>query len=133
MYDKVIKELDELKDAIDRNKGKFMYAENYVYAPSIQKSIEILKNKNSNVLFLKGEESLKGSSSPVAGEWNKTGGGSLIRVGSHPLAGVLYIKKEEVAYKNIEIEIESIIADMGQITSTLSEDELRYHTIESMM
>ena len=129
MYNKVIKELDELKDAIDRNKGKFMYAENYVYAPSIQKSIEILKNKNSNVLFLKGEESLKGSSSPLAGEWNKTGGGSLIRVGSHPLAGVLYIKKEEAAYKNIEIEIESIIADMGQITSTLSEDELRYHTI----
>lgn len=129
MYDTVVEELDEIKEAIRRNHQKFMYAENYVYAPSIQKSVEILKNKNSKILFLKGEESLKGSSSPVAGEWNKTGGGSLIRVGCHPLAGVLYIKKEEAAYRGIDIDIESIVADMGQITSNLSEEELKYHTI----
>lgn len=129
MYKQVLAGLDELKASIDRSTQKFMYAENYVYAPSIQKSVEILKNKNSKVLFLKGEESLKGSSSPVAGKWNKTGGGSLIRVGSHPLAGVLYIKKEEAKYRNIDIEIESIVADMGQITSNLAEDELQYHTI----
>lgn len=129
MYKEVLEGLDELKAAIDRNSQKLMYAENYVYAPGIQKSVEILKNKNSKVLFLKGEESLKGSSSPVAGEWNKTGGGSLIRVGSHPLAGVLYIKKEEAEYRNVEIEIESIVADMGQITSNLTEDELKYYTV----
>ena len=34
---------------------------------------------------MKGEESLKGSSSPVAGKWNKTGGGILVRTGTHPL------------------------------------------------
>lgn len=129
MYKEVLLGLDELKAAIDRNDQKFMYAENYVYAPSIQKSVEILKNKKSKVLFLKGEESLKGSSSPVAGEWEKTGGGSLIRVGSHPLAGVLYIKKEEAKYRDISIEIESLVADMGQITSHLSEEDLQYHTI----
>lgn len=129
MYNEVLAGLDELKAAIDRNNQKFMYAENYVYAPNIQKSVEILKGKKSKILFLKGESSLKGSSSPVAGEWDKTGGGSFIRVGSHPLAGVLYIKKEEAEYRNIEIEIESIIADMGQITSNLIEDELKYHTV----
>jgi len=129
MYKEVLLGLEELKAAIDRNNQKFMYAENYVYAPSIQKSVEILKNKNSKVLFLKGEESLKGSSSPVAGEWDKTGGGSLIRVGSHPLAGVLYIKKEEAKYRNVDIEIESIVADMGQITNNLSEEEMPYHSI----
>ncbi|MDY0235794.1 MAG: Gfo/Idh/MocA family oxidoreductase [Gudongella sp.] len=129
MYKEVLAGLDELKAAIDRNSQKFMYAENYVYAPSIQKSVEILKSKKSKILFLKGEESLKGSSSPVAGEWDKTGGGSLIRVGSHPLAGVLYIKKEEAEYRNTKIEIESIVADMGQITSNLSEEELKYHAI----
>ncbi|NLY36237.1 MAG: Gfo/Idh/MocA family oxidoreductase [Tissierellia bacterium] len=128
MYKEVMAGLEEIKSAIERNSQKFMYAENYVYAPSIQKSVEILKNKKSTVLFLKGEESLKGSSSPVAGEWDKTGGGSFIRVGSHPLAGVLYIKKEEAKYSGEEIEIESIIADMGQITGGLSEDQLKYHT-----
>ncbi len=56
MYDKVIKELDELKDAIDRNKGKFMYAENYVYAPSIQKSIEILKKIKIQMCFFSKEK-----------------------------------------------------------------------------
>ena len=53
-----------------------MYAENFVYAPGIQKS-EIIRNKKSQILFMKGEESLRGSSSPVAGSWDKTGGGSL--------------------------------------------------------
>ncbi len=37
----------------------------------------------------------KGSTSPVAGRWDRTGGGSLIRVGCHPIGGILWLKREE--------------------------------------
>lgn len=129
MYERVVRDLDEIKEAINRNQGKFMYAENYVYAPSIQKSVEIMKNKNTKIFFLKGEESLRGSSSPVAGKWSGTGGGSLIRVGCHPLSGVLYLKQVESDYRNEKIDIINVSANMGQVTKSVELDELKYHTI----
>ena len=47
-----------------------------------------------------GEESLKGSSSHVAGEWDKTGGGTLVRTGSHPLSAILWLKHQESLVHN---------------------------------
>lgn len=79
-----------LKEVVDSTDKKFLYAENFVYATPVQKAAEIIRAKKSKVLFMKGEESLKGSSSPVAGKWNKTGGGILVRTGTHPLTGMLW-------------------------------------------
>ena len=39
--------------------SKFMYAENFVYAPSILKAAEIVRAKKNKIMFIKGEESLK--------------------------------------------------------------------------
>lgn len=55
---------------------KFMYAENYIYAPAVTKAVEIITKKKCKVLYAKGEESLKGLNPPVAEEWCKTGGGT---------------------------------------------------------
>ena len=129
MYDDVIRELDEIKDAIKTNQKHFMYAENFVYAPNVQKAAEIIRSKKSRILFMKGEESLRGSSSPVAGRWDKTGGGSLIRVGCHPLAGILWLKQVEAKTRNIEINIKSVVADMGCITPNIPADEKKHITI----
>ena len=130
MYKFILKELDELEKVIKENNKFLMYAENFVYAPNIRKSIEIMKAKNSKILFLKGEESLRGSSSSSAGNWAGTGGGSLMRVGCHPLTAILYLKEEEAKYKNTTIEIESVTADVGQITSNITPNELKYHTVK---
>ena len=86
MYQEVLRQLDALKEEIEVSDRKFMYAENFVYAPAVNKAAEIIRKKGSRILYAKGEESLKGSSSPVAGEWCKTGGGTFIRTGAHPLA-----------------------------------------------
>jgi predicted dehydrogenase len=69
---------------------------------------------------------LKGSSSPVAGEWEKTGGGTFTRTGSHPLSAILWLKQVEAKARGVNIEVESVIADMGYITNTLSEYEHRH-------
>ena len=115
--------MDEFNEDVRLN------AENYVYAPSIQKSVEIMKNKNTKIFLLKWEESLRGSSSPVAGKWSGTGGGSLIRVGCHPLSGVLYLKQVESEYRNEKIDIVNVSASMGQVTKIVELEELKYHTI----
>lgn len=126
MYDEVIKSIDRLKEVVDKSGKLFMYAENFVYAPAIIKAAEILKKKKSKILYAKGEESLKGSSSPVAGEWSKTGGGSFIRVGAHPLTAILWLKHIEAETRGEDIRVKSVFADMGQVTNSLSEYDHRH-------
>lgn len=126
MYDELIKSIDRLKSEIDKSDKKFMYAENFVYAPAINKAAEIIAKKKSKILYAKGEESLKGSSSPVAGEWCKTGGGTFIRTGAHPLSAILWLKQVEANTRGEKIEVKSVFADMGQITPILSPYEHRH-------
>ena len=126
MYEEVLKSIDRIKKVIDRSEKKFMYAENFVDAPAVIKSAEIIRKKKSKILYAKGEESLKGSSSPVAGEWSKTGGGTFIRTGAHPLSAILWLKQQEALTRGEEITVQSVFADMGQITPQLSEYEHRH-------
>ena len=126
MYETVLKDMENLKTIIEGSGKKFMFAENYVYATPIRKAAEILTKKKSKILFLKGEESLKGSSSPVAGDWSGTGGGSLARVGTHPLTGVLYLKQVEAKARGEKIAIKSVLADTSFTTGCLSEEEHKH-------
>ncbi len=126
MYEKLLSNLDKIKEILKASDRKFMYAENFVYAPAIVKAAEILTKKKSRILFAKGEESLKGSSSHVASEWNKTGGGTFIRTGAHPLGAILWLKQVEAKARNMEIWVESVYADMETITNDLSEYEHRH-------
>lgn len=126
MYDELIKSIDKLRDIVDNAPGKFMYAENFIYAPAVVKAAEIIQKKKSKILYAKGEESLKGSSSPVAGEWDKTGGGTFIRTGAHPLAAILWLKNIEAKARQEKIYVKSVFADMGRVTSILSEYEHRH-------
>lgn len=126
MYDELMKSLDNIKKVIDASDRKFMYAENFVYAPAINKAAEIISKKKSKILYAKGEESLKGSSSHVAGEWNKTGGGTFIRTGAHPLSAILWLKRIEANVRGEQIHVKSVFADMGQITPMLTPYEHRH-------
>lgn len=121
MYESVLKDLDELDEAIKKSGKTFMYAENFIYAPAIVKAAEILKAKGSKILYAKGEESLAGSSSPVAGYWRTNGGGTLMRVGSHPLGAIIWLK----AYLS-GAYVTSVLSDIASVTSDLSEYEHRH-------
>lgn len=128
MYDKVMAELDDLKAVIDKSNAKFMFAENFVYVPAIQKAAEIVKAKDSRICFMKGEESLKGSSSPVAGKWSANGGGILSRTGCHPLGGILWLKQQEARARGEELKIVSVTCDTGTIQHGLKKEEIKYFT-----
>ncbi len=126
MYENIIKSLDRLRKIVEESGKRFMYAENFIYAPAIVKAAEIIKAKKSKILFAKGEESLKGSSSPVAGEWCKTGGGTFIRTGAHPLSAILWLKQQEAEALGKKIYVTSVLADMGRVTPTLTDFEHRH-------
>ncbi|MDR2006611.1 MAG: Gfo/Idh/MocA family oxidoreductase [Acidaminococcales bacterium] len=126
MYLKMLESIRRLRSVIKKTGKKFMYAENFVYAPSVVKAAEIITKKKSRILYAKGEESLKGSSSPVAGEWDKTGGGTFIRTGAHPLSAILWLKQQEALAQDKEIKVKSVMADMCRITTALSEYEHRH-------
>lgn len=126
MYQEVLASLKNVSDVVKEHPGKFMYAENFVYAPAIQKAAEIIREKGSKILCMKGEESLKGSSSRVAGDWNKTGGGTFTRTGTHPLCAILWLKTVEAQAAGKEVFVKSIIADMAQITPKLNSYEHRH-------
>lgn len=126
MYDELLQSIERLKGIIEISGKKFMYAENFIYAPAINKAAEILRKKKSKIMYAKGEESLKGSSSPVAGEWSKTGGGTFMRTGAHPLSAILWLKRQEADARGEKITVKSVFADMGQITPILTPYEHRH-------
>lgn len=126
MYEKLMESMEKIRNAVQKSDRKFMYAENFVYAPAVQKAAEIIRKKKSRILFAKGEESLKGSSSAVAGEWNRTGGGTFIRTGAHPLTAILYLKSVEAAARETDICVTTVTGNMSRITSGLSPYEHRH-------
>lgn len=126
MYRKCLEDMDRLKEVVERTGKKFMYAENFVYATPVQKAAEIIRAKKTKLLYMKGEESLKGSSSPVAGQWNKVGGGTLMRTGTHPMGGMLWLKQQEAIARGETITIQSVSCDVGRATQCLTEEEHRY-------
>lgn len=91
----VLEEAGRLREAVSSAGIILGYAENFVYAPSIQKEREIIEKSRAQVLRMTGEESHNGSHSPVYGIWSIQGGGSLIAKGCHPLGAILYLKRKE--------------------------------------
>src|SRR5579864_7404238 len=95
MLDAVVGAGRELLEAVRGAGITLGYAENFVYAPSVQKEREIIERSRAQILRMQGEESHNGSHSPVYGIWSVQGGGSLIAKGCHPLGAILYLKRKE--------------------------------------
>jgi predicted dehydrogenase len=101
----------------------FMYAEDWIYAPAVTKTEEILRATRDKILFMKAEESHSGSHAAHAAQWSMTGGGSLIRMGCHPLSTVLYLKQVEAQARGERIVPASVTADVGTVTAGLAAEE----------
>jgi predicted dehydrogenase len=126
MYERVLAEMDETAAAIRRSGKLFMYAEDWVYAPAVTKTAEILRATKDKILFMKGEESHSGSHAAHAAQWAMTGGGSLIRMGCHPLSGVLFLKQVEAKARGETITVSSVTCDVGNVAACLKPDERAY-------
>jgi len=117
MLEGVVEETRRLRDAVNKAGIILGYAENFVYAPSIQKEREIIEKTRAQILRMVGEESHNGSHSPVYGIWSIQGGGSLIAKGCHPLGAILYLKRKEgLARTGVPIRPAAVSARTHSIT-----------------
>jgi predicted dehydrogenase len=119
MYERMIEEMDKTCAAVKASGLLFMYAEDWVYAPAVMKTVEILKATRDKILFMKGDESHSGSHAAHAARWDMTGGGSLIRMGCHPLSTVLYLKQVEAHARGENIGVSAVTADVGNVAASL--------------
>lgn len=126
MYDSVMAQMDELRDVVAATDLVFGYAENYVYAPSVQKSREVLEKTASRITMMIGEESHNGSHAEYSRRWKDSGGGALIRQGCHPLSAMLYLKRVEARAAGHAVAVDSVLADTTAITPTLTDDQRRF-------
>jgi predicted dehydrogenase len=86
---------DRILAAARESGKKICYAENWVYAPAIEKEREILVKSGGQILWLIGDESHSGSHAPYYGQWKFSGGGSLVGKACHPLSAALHLKRAE--------------------------------------
>ncbi len=93
--DRSLQAVERMLAAERASPAKILYAENWVYAPAVQKEREILTKTGGQILWLHGEEAHSGSHSAAYGHWRLAGGGSLMGKGCHPLTAALYLKAVE--------------------------------------
>lgn len=93
--DAALASVEQVMEAERKSQGRLLYAENWVYAPSIQKEREILEKTGGQILWIHGEEAHSGSHSVDYAYAARCGGGVLIGKGCHPLSAALYLKGVE--------------------------------------
>jgi len=123
MYQRVMDEMDKTCAAVKSSGRLFMYAEDWIYAPAVAKTVEILRATKDKILFMKGEESHSGSHAAHAAQWSMNGGGSLIRMGCHPLSAILYLKQVEAQARGERIAVTAVTAEVGNVAACLPADQ----------
>lgn len=117
MLEAVMETCAEIERAVRENGVTFMYAENWVYAPTVQKARRLIEKSSGTVLRLVAEESHSGSHASYAKYWRLAGGGSLLRTGSHAIGGVCHIKHAEgLARSGKPIRPVSVMAETAFLT-----------------
>jgi len=117
MFDAAMQNADAVAEACRRNKVTLGYAENFVYAPPVAKLRRLMDASGGTLLDVRAEESHSGSHAAYSRRWLTAGGGSMLRMGSHPIGAVIHLKHYEGQRKfEKPIRVKSVMADVGQLT-----------------
>lgn len=117
MLDAVVANADAMIAAAARAGVHLMYAENWVYAPSVTKADRLAAASRGTILEMRGGECHSGSHSPYAREWRYTGGGALLRLGVHPVGAMLHLKRQEGQRRaGRHIRPRAVVAEVGDLT-----------------
>jgi predicted dehydrogenase len=127
MLKEALQGCDRVAHAVRKNRVKFMYAENWVYAPPVLKLKRLMEASGGTILEIRAEQGHSGSLAAYSRRWKTSGGGALMRMGSHPVGGVLHLKHFEGMLKQGKpIRLKSVTAEVGchtKIESFIKEKE----------
>jgi predicted dehydrogenase len=130
MRQEAVRSAEAMIEAATRNGVRVMYGENWVYSPPIRRTLELALASGGTILEMRAQECHSGSHAAYAKEWDKAGGGALLRLGVHPLSGALYFKQQEgLARDGQPIAAKSVLADtadFGQVRSFRDSDRARF-------
>jgi len=119
MFDAAIKNAGAVLETCRRNRVTLGYAENFVYAPPVAKLRRLMDASGGTLLDLRAEESHSGSHAAYSRRWVTSGGGSMLRMGSHPIGAVIHLKHYEGERRfGKPIRVKSVLADVAQLTKT---------------
>ncbi len=106
-------------DAVAAARVRLCYAENFVYAPPVAKIRRFIRRCGGAILDLRAEESHSGSHAAYSRRWRTSGGGSLLRMGSHPVGAVLHLKAFEGQLRTgVPVRPEWVTAETARLTAT---------------
>lgn len=112
-----LRNADAVLEAVAKAGVTLCYAEDFVYAPPVAKLRRLLDASGGAILDLRAEESHSGSHAAYARRWKTSGGGSLLRMGSHPVGVVLHLKHYEGIHRGGKpIRARSVTAEVAQLT-----------------
>jgi predicted dehydrogenase len=139
--DHALASIDRMLAAERGSKGRILYAENWVYAPSVQKEREILEKTGAQILWIHAEEAHSGSHAKTYAHWKFSGGGVMIGKGCHPLTAALYLKAVEGRARGGKpirpVEVSARVHAITRLPGFRDEGHIRcdYHDIDdfSMM
>jgi predicted dehydrogenase len=117
---------EAVRAAVRRNGVKFCYAENWVYAPPIDKMRRLIAASKGAILELRAEENHSGSNSIASRDWKSTGGGALLRMGVHSVGALLHLKQWEGQLRlGKGIRPVSVLADTADLIHSRASERAR--------
>ena len=117
MLEETRKSCLRVMEAVEKQQVRFLYAENWIYAPPLIKLKNLIKASGGTVMDIRAEQSHSGSIAPYSRKWKTSGGGSLMRLGAHPVGAVLHLKHYEGLIKSRQpIRAKTVMAEIGQHT-----------------
>jgi predicted dehydrogenase len=106
-----------IRRAVEKSGVLFCYAEDWIYAPPVAKLKRFVKVSGGTILDVRAEESHSGSHAEYSRKWKTSGGGALLRVGSHPIGTALHLKSYEGQLRDGKpIRPRTVMGEMGQHT-----------------
>ena len=108
---------DEAIEAAEKAGVTLCYAEDYVYAPPVAKLRALVDTSGGAILEAAGRGESFGLARRLRAPLADLGGGSLLRMGSHPVGAVLHLKRHEgQRRRGRPIRARSVLADVAQLT-----------------
>lgn len=99
-----VEDAKEMVEVCRKEAVKLFYGEDWCFAPSLMKVIEIVsEGAIGEVLYVKAKETHNGSHSPYAKDAKYCGGGCLIHLAIHPIGWILHFLGNEGKNKVVEV------------------------------
>lgn len=113
-----VRDADQMVQEAAQHAVLLMYAENWIYAPAVQKARRLIEVSGGVILTITGGECHSGSHSPFSKRWRTSGGGALLRLASHPVGAALYLKRiEGLQRSGAPIRAAAVIAETGRLSA----------------